>query len=90
MNWQRFGFFCSLSIIGIKIDFLWDNLIFDGHIQFLKKDNHLMRLKNFIKSIFIDDMNDIDYLCNVRSFTGSKPLNIFSTNYDLTIEKLCF
>ena len=34
-------------------------------------------------------MNDIDYFFHLRSFIGSKHLNIFSTNYDLTIEK-CF
>ncbi len=35
-------------------------------------------------------MKGIDYLYPLTLFTDVKPLNIFSTNYDLTIERLCF
>jgi hypothetical protein len=58
--------------------------------QILKKKELSNEIKKFIKTTFIDDMKSIDYLNSFMLFKSFRPLRIFSTNYDLTIERFCF
>jgi hypothetical protein len=67
-----------------------NNLIWKNkQIEILRKKELSKEIKKFIKTTFIDDMKSVDYLKPLINFNNIKPLNVFSTNYDLTIENLC-
>jgi hypothetical protein len=47
------------------------------------------KLKEFLINSFTKNLQSVEYLKPMLDFLDHKPLDIFSTNYDVCIEKLC-